>query len=232
MAFRLLIFILLCTLASGRLAAASLSADKLNGLLNNSPFGASRANSAAGTGTGDPLEFRAVLEEGGKQFYSIYEAATKRSTWMELNDPVNGLSVKGYDAAHDTVTVDFRGKSMSLAIKRAAPVAQVAMLPGGAGPGNQVSPGGNASIDQQRLQQVQEEIRRRRALRQQPTAPGNAPGAGSGPQPMPLNSGEVPSGPQPLPANPANNLSGPPLPVTAPGVQSGGPQPLPLPAKP
>jgi len=225
MASRPLILMLLCALASGRLAAASLSADKLNGLLNNSPFGASRSNAVAGTGMGDPVEFRAVLEEGGKQFYSIYEAATKRSTWMELNDPVNGMSVKSYDVAHDTVTVDFHGKSMSLAIKRAAPVAQAAQIaqttniPGAMGPGNQLTQGGPGTLEsQQRIQQVQEEIRRRRALRQQP-APGNAAGTPTGLPPMPINPGDVQVGPQIIPPNAGNN-------------QSGGPQPMPVPAKP
>ena len=72
------------------------------------------------------------------------------------------LTTGVFDAAHDTVTVEFHGKSMSLAIKRAAPVAQAAVVPTGVGPATQAIPGMPSPLDQQRLQQVQEEIRRRR----------------------------------------------------------------------
>lgn len=210
MAFRPLIAVVLFLPAVLRLAGAESATERLNGLLNNSPFGAARSNAAAGTGTGDPLEFRAVLEEDGKRFFSIYEASTRRSTWVEMSDPVNGFSVKAYDAAHDTVAVDFHGKSLSLPIKRAAPVAQTGLVPVPVAAANQPAPGGPSAIDQQRLQQIQEEIRRRRALRQQPSVPsGVVPGWNGGPQPLPVNPSEALAGPQPLPANPANPQQGP-----------------------
>jgi hypothetical protein len=70
---------------------------------------------------------------------------------------------------------------------------------------------GPVTVDQQRIQQIQEEIRRRRALRQQAASPGNSPNGLPGndgvPRPMPSNMPGpqlIPStspGPQPIPAN-------------------------------
>jgi hypothetical protein len=130
---------------------------------------------------------------------------------VELNDPVNGFSVKSYDAGKQAITVDYQGKAMTLAIKQAPAVAQVYQAPAPqAGPvpvmqtpGNpsvQAAPTMPTAIDQQRIQQIQEEIRRRRALRNQAIVPninpqGMQPHYGEGPRPQPSNS----PGPQPIP---------------------------------
>lgn len=214
MALRPLIASLLCSaLVCQVVAADSASAGKLSGLVTNSPFGTGRSGAVNGGSNGEPFEFRAVVEENGNKFFSIYETATKRSNWVEVNDPVNGFSVKGYDAGKETITIDYQGKAMTLAIKRAPAVAQVMQQPmtlpapngmpqTGNNPSAQAMPGPSA-VDQQRIQQIQEEIRRRRALRNQSALPG----AGNGPQPMsqPSSGGPVPQasmgeGPVPRPA--------------------------------
>ena len=200
MAFRALIVISLCLITVLQLAGAGSAPDKLNGLLDNSPFGVSRANAAAGNATADPLEFRSVYEEKGNKYFSIYDTATHRSTWVELNDPVNGFSIKAYDGAHENITVDYHNKPLTLSLKRAAAVAQAAVpvspvpLPGGVPPPNSPGLAAPSPADAQRLQQIQEEIRRRRAQRQQPQVPQPS----SGPQLLPSNS----PGPQPIPAKP------------------------------
>src|ERR1700694_153274 len=116
-------------------AGAASTPDRFGGLLANSPFGSPRAG-APGSGTSEPLEFRGVLEENGNRIFSIYETATHRSNWVDLNDPVNEFSVKDYDAAHDSVTVEFQGNPLKLALKRAAPVvaATTGALPGNIAP--------------------------------------------------------------------------------------------------
>ena len=215
MAFRPLIVVSLCLVAVLRICGESTPPEKMNlsGLVSNSPFGSSRAGVANGNAGGEPFEFRAVLEEKGSKFFSIFETATRRSNWVELNDPVNGFSVKGYDVAKETITVDYQGKSMTLAIKRAPAVAQVMQQPipqPMPGPNGMVQPVGSPSVqggptaptavDQQRIQQIQEEIRRRRALRSQAATPGvnpvGQPNYGGGPQPQPSNS----AGPMPMPS--------------------------------
>jgi len=197
----------------------------LNGLVTNSPFGSAKSGVAAGNSGNEPFEFRAVLEENNSKFFSIYDTNTHRSTWVELNDPVNGFSVKGYDAAKESITVDYQGKALTLAIKRAPAATQVfqppaPQMPSQPGPNGvvqqpaigqpgQVQPAAPSAVDQQRIQQIQEEIRRRRALRSQgvPTVPPGGqpqifnggpqiqPSTSSGPVPQPSNS----TGPQPYP---------------------------------
>lgn len=184
--------------------------EKVNGLLSNSPFGSPKTGVLGANSGAEPFEFRAVLEENGSKFFSIYETATKRSNWVEINDPVNGFSVKGYDGAKENITVEYQGKVMTLAIKRAPAVPQAIQQPmpvpgqnGVPAPGPVPGQVGPTTADQQRIQQIQEEIRRRRALRNQAATP--QPGTNAGPQPMPPNSaGPVPQpggtgGPQLIP---------------------------------
>lgn len=175
MASRPLIAAWFCLLTAFSPAVASNAPDRLGGLLANSPFGTSRTG-APGSGTSEPLEFRAVLEENGNRIFSIYETATHRSSWVDLNDPVNEFSVKEYDAAHDSVTVEYQGKPLKLALKRAAPVVSAApvTLPGNvAPPPNRNVPVVQVQVAPQQLQQIRDEINRRRALRQQPVVPAN-----------------------------------------------------------
>ena len=158
-------------------SAASTSAKMdLSGLVNNSPFGTLKSGGPGSNGANEPFEFRSVMEENNNKYFSIYETATRRSNWVELNDPLNGFSIKSYDAGKQTITVDYQGKAMTLAIKQAPAVAQVYQAPSPQvgpvpvmqNPGNpsvQAGPVMQTAIDQQRIQQIQEEIRRRRALR-------------------------------------------------------------------
>ena len=216
MASHTLILTVLCFAVVIRLAGASATPEKanLNGLVTNSPFGSAKTGAAGGNTNGEPFEFRSYLEENGSKFFSIYDTATHRSTWVEINDPVNGFAVKSYDAAKENITIDYQGKVMTLGIKRAPPVAQVMQQPIQPMPGpngmmqpptnqpGQVGPTGPTAVDQQRIQQIQEEIRRRRALRSQAAMPANTPGQpnySGGPQLQPSNSmGPVPQ-PQPIP---------------------------------
>ena len=172
MVSRPLIIASVCLLTALSPAVASNTPDKFGGLLANSPFGSLRTG-APGSGAAEPLEFRAVLEENGNRIFSIYDTATHQSNWVDLNDPVKEFSVKEYDAEHASVTVEYQGKSMKLVLKRAAPVAVVA-LPGNAvPPSNRNIPVAQNAVAPQQLQQIRDEINRRRALRQQTVVPAN-----------------------------------------------------------
>lgn len=225
MVVRPFIVALLSSVAVLRLAGAATPAvgatppDKMSGLLSNSPFGTGKAGALSTNASGEAFEFRAVLEEGGSKFFSIYETSTRKSNWVELNDPVNGFSVKTYDAAKESITLDYQGRSLTLAIKRAPAVAQVMqpqppqLQPGTNGGmptiANPATSGVPTAIDQQRIQQIQEEIRRRRALRSQSMVPNNLnipgapplPNSGNGSQslPLPLPQPSNGTGPQMIP---------------------------------
>ena len=159
------------------------------------------------------------MEENGQLLFSIFDTATKRSRWVALNDPSSDLVIKSYDADAHTVTLDQSGRPLALTLKSGPrivqnipPPMQPGMQPGANGMPGQILPNGvGKGPEAQRLQQIAEEIRRRRALRQQPPQmqmPNAVPGSG-GPMPMPVpgsGSGPVPnavpgsgSGPMPMP---------------------------------
>ena len=166
----------------------------LDNLLQNSPFGGSAAL-AGGARPDTPLEFRGVLVEGGETFFSIYEASSHSSLWVAANEAGNPYKVQNYDSAKGVVTVEYKGGLITLPLKQAkvlvlatpAP-APASPVPGGpAGPTNVTS--GNPAGDPAKLV---EEIRRRRALRQQAAqTAGPMPNLNPSSNPMP-----VPSGPQ------------------------------------
>lgn len=210
---------LACTLGLGSAQAAT---SPLDSLLANSPFAVVKSGQAADAGT-QPLEFRGVSEEKGGPFFSILDTATKRSRWVVMNDPSDDFVVKSYDADAHTVSLDQHGRVLSLTLKSGPRIVQNVpppMPPGSNGqPGVTMPNGGGKGAEAQRLQQIAEEIRRRRALRQQPPQmpmpnPNTAPGA-YGPTPMP---GAGTGGPMPIPGN----GTGPsPIPNPTPGTNSG-----------
>jgi hypothetical protein len=223
-----LTFLLL--LAVGSLAGrAAEQTGLLDTLISSSPFGQMKGG-AAGDTPNQPLEFRGVIEEGGGWVFSIYDTTSRHSRWIGLNAASDDFVVKEYDAIHQTVSVDQHGRILNLSLKSAPKNAQagnqmvaarppqangIPGMPGPAGPG--VQPGSPGSpADAQRLQQIAQEIERRRALRRQaaqvqgqapltqPLQPGQypmpAPANGSGQYPMPAPANG--SGPIPTPAQP------------------------------
>ena len=183
-------------------------ADLLEDFAKNSPFPQAKAGQAADAGN-QPVEFRGVSEENGQVLFSVFDTATKRSRWLTLNDTTGDLVVKSYDAEAHTVSLEQNGHALSLTLKSGPKVAQQNIpppmppgMPGANGLQGQVMPNGaSRGPEQQRLQQIAEEIRRRRALRQQapqmPT-PNNAVPNYGGPMSMP-GTGASSGGPIPLP---------------------------------
>ena len=142
----------------------------LNSLLQNSPFG--RVSSLPGNHASTPLEFRGVMVEGGVAYFSLYEAADSRSTWVRLNEKTSeDFVVRNYDEQNHQLTVDYQGGSLTLpltaavvsAATRPAPPPAVGMAKSPALRSAPHSPDSEAD----RLRRIAEEIKRRRALRQQ-----------------------------------------------------------------
>lgn len=161
------------------LAAPLLGQPNVQNLLTNSPFGQARAAGSQET-PGAAWEFRGVAEEAGEVWYSLFDTTAKRSVWVRQGQTPPGLAIRTFDASTLTLSLDYQGKSLVLPIKRAPQVVQpMPQLPsptgvvGGpmpvpnAGPGPGQILNANSPADAQRIQQVTDEIRRRRALRQQ-----------------------------------------------------------------
>ncbi len=153
------------------LVGSSQTADKYESLLRNPPFGGSAAVSAAVNAAGHSLEFRSRVVQGDRSFFSIYDHATRRATWLELNAPVDGLLIKEYDAPRGSISVTHQGRPLTLTLKRSVVLAQavpaVAPVVASASPPS-VRPTAEASSARQR-QLVIEELRRR-AQREQTVA--------------------------------------------------------------
>lgn len=166
------------------LAGPARAAD-LQNLLQTSPFAPVPVANAPGQAS-TSLEFRGVFADKGEYFFSLYEAATRRSLWVGLNEPGNPFTVRAYDPASETVTAEYQGRTLPLTLKTAkilvsapAPLPPVAGVPGTA-LAQPAAPAGTPEA------QIVEEIRRRRALRQQSaagTAPAGPPASAAKPAP-------------------------------------------------
>jgi hypothetical protein len=170
-------------------SATGAAALELDGLVKNSPFGQAteRAIGEAKPGT---LEFRGMYVDNGVTYFSVYNSITKQSAWIAEGEvPTNlPVTIKGYDAASETLIVENAGQPVKLPMRVAvisataaapAPVAPapVAAAPapaagapqfGGFGNGQQPTP--------EQIQAFRDEMRKRWGERQQGgNAEGGAP---------------------------------------------------------
>ena len=198
--------LIIAALLSGSLlhpAAALAAPANLESLLQNSPFGNPGA-AGGGTRPDATLEFRGVLLDRGEPFFSLYETSSHSSLWVGLNEPGNPFKVQGYDRDKGTVTVEYQSRTLTLPLKQAKIVALTPVLPAGPNPnmpGNSSGPmptgtpgtggpqpmvgSGSPSEDAARLSAIADEIRRRRALRQQSPQPAPQGGPTVGKPPVP-----------------------------------------------
>ncbi len=192
-----------------------MAGSRFDSLIANSPIGSAKTAQPADAGN-QPVEFRGVLEENGQLLFSVFDTATKRSRWIPLNDSNGEVVVKSYNAETNTIALEQNGRALSLILKSGPRIVQNIPPPpmssnmqaGVNGLPGQIMPNGvGKGPEQQRLQQIAEEIRRRRALRQQPpqmpasNAPGGpafTPGSGTGPMPMPNTNSGSNTGPMPI----------------------------------
>lgn len=175
------------------------AASTYDSLLTNSPFGNAALTGVATVNT--PLELRGIIVDKGETFFSVYDPASRTSRWVGMNEAGNPYTVRSYDAAKSEVKVQYQGRELTLGLKQARVVAMstpppappVAVAgPNPSGGPQPVAVAGNAPAgdEAQRLAQIAEEIRRRRALRQQ------AAQGSSGPVPMPVPSNSPPPTPR------------------------------------
>ena len=150
-------------------------------LASKSPFLPPAAAGAAAPTAGAPLEFRGVMETAQGLKVRIVDPARRAGAWLLLNerDPSFDFVVKQYDAEHDTATVDYQGRPITLA-QHVAKVASAGapqnfIPPGQAGGMPPMPPAITNSVvlnptpadEQKRLDAVATEVARRRALREQ-----------------------------------------------------------------
>ena len=189
------------------LITATAEGQGLQRLLDNSPFGGTRPTTEASAEPAGPLEFRGVAHEDNVLWFSLFDTVTKRSLWVAQNAGGPGPIVRSFDAATQTITVEQNAQTTKLSLKRApqvpyVPPSTVGAPPVPGAPGPTPANIAGAPVDAQRIQQIQEEISRRRALRQQALQQ-QQNAAPSGPVPIP---GSAPSLPPGAPAPSVNRI--------------------------
>ncbi len=151
----------------------------IDGLVANSPFLPQSAVPQGGsTGALDKYELRGVASFGGVPTFSIYDTTTNRGHWIGLDASEGGLRVASYDPQREAVVLEGEGGSRRLFLKEAqiqtlmAPPVGLAVFPAQGTPLPVIS-GGMPSEQEmaERRQRIIEELRRRRALRQNQQSP-------------------------------------------------------------
>lgn len=143
-----------------------------------SPFVPVQAAAAAGPTAGASLEFRGIADTAGGVKFRVVDPSKKSGAWLALDerDPEHGFIVKQYDGANDTLTVEFQGRALTLALHEAKvtsggaapplPLVQIITPPppaSGIPLTSNLSVSGNPGA----LDAVAADVARRRALREQ-----------------------------------------------------------------
>lgn len=164
------------TLSAAAIACACAGNAGTESLVNNSPFLPQTAVApVTNSGVLDRYELRGVASFGGTPTFSIYDTSTNRGYWIPLNGSEGGVRVASYDPATENVVIEGDGGTRRLFLKEAqiqtmmppapAPVAAAAVQ----GTPLPAAPGAVTTEQEmaERRQRIIEELRRRRALRQQ-----------------------------------------------------------------
>ena len=148
-----------------------------------SPFMPPQSAAAGGPTAGAPLEYRGYLETSEGMLFRIYDPSKKASTWVKVNERNQdfGVLAKQYDEAQKTLTIEYQGKTLTLAERESKVVssgaAAAAIPPPVLNAQTNVSPAVTQAVvlnptpadEQRRLDAVAAEVARRRALREQAT---------------------------------------------------------------
>jgi len=175
-------WIYLGLLLSAGTAGAQLRPGLLESLVKDSPFQPGQGGALPAEGGTAAFEFRGIVVEAGSYSFSVYDPGRREADWVKLDEPGRPFVARRYDPARDTLTIEHNGRALTLNLKRAAvqplnqappqpaappplPTANAALPAAGNPP-----PSTNATNAQeaQRLQNIADEIRRRRGLRQMP----------------------------------------------------------------
>jgi hypothetical protein len=164
---------LLLMLATAMLLLATRSPAQLAA---NSPFLPAASSGSATVTEGAAIELRGVMETRAGLSFCIFDPAKKVSTWTGINQKGYDFLVKSYDAGHETVSVDYGGRSITLAMRvvkvassgqASAPMPLLGLPFARSAITQSVVLNPTPADEQARLEAVATEVRRRRALREQ-----------------------------------------------------------------
>src|SRR5688572_2699135 len=170
-----------CLLAGITLAVSA----QLNGqIAAKSPFLPPQSATTTAPTAGAPLEYRGYMETSDGTLFRIYDPSKKASTRAKVNERNAdfGVMAKQHDEGQKTLTIEYQGKTLTLAgraAKLGAPAAVAPALPPPLAVPVQsvVAPAVTQSVvlkptpadEQRRLDAVAAEVARRRGLGEQAT---------------------------------------------------------------
>lgn len=105
------------------LVAAAHAAVDLDALAQNSPFGGGTSTTTTASVDTGGLELRGMYVDGGKTFFSIYNATTKQSAWVAQGDlptKEQSLGVRAFDRSSGVATIEASGRTVQLALKQSS----------------------------------------------------------------------------------------------------------------
>jgi len=111
------------------------------------------------------MEFRGIARINGEPSFSLYDPTNQRSYWLRLNQPDSGFTVTEYKPREDAVVVRHEGQARTISLHEARVQAMATpppTPPGGVTPGTEQA---QATTPEARMQDLAEEIRRRREIR-------------------------------------------------------------------
>ena len=149
-------------------------------LAAKSPFLPAQGGATSSPTTGAPLEYRSWMETAQGLKARIVDPSRRAGAWMLVNerDPSFDFVVKQIDTEHDTVAVDYQGRTLTLALhvaKVASSGAAQNFAAGAPNLGSNMPAAITQSVvvnptpadEQRRLEAVAAEVARRRQLREQ-----------------------------------------------------------------
>lgn len=189
-------YVVTCVLAVSFLTIGLKAADPAAG---RSPFLPPTGPTESAAPTSDStLELRGIMAVGDSFMFSVYDSGNRMSAWSRLNEGGHSFAIRSHDVARDSVTVDYQGRTVTLALRTAkvasAPVNQPQAIPAAqAAPqpvGGPVVLNPSPADEQRRLEAIAAEVNRRRMIRQQALqASRQAAGQPNQPQNAPNSSG-------------------------------------------
>jgi hypothetical protein len=170
------------------------AADRLDDLVRQSPFVPS-SGAVRGEASRGELELRGVVWDRGSLRFSIFDRGTGESTWTRIDEEGLPFRARSFDREKDTLTLEYQGRVIVLELAEPQlsetqgpiePAGNAPPLPMNLGPGGTVNPPGqpgglpapatqpgNGANDSQQLQQMADEVRRRRGVGPPPEPPKN-----------------------------------------------------------
>lgn len=175
------------------LAPASTALIGAEPIMTRSPFLPPTATADSAPTADATLELRGIMAVGDSYMFSIYDSTHKNSAWLRLNETGQPYVVKAHDDTRDSVTVEYQGRTLTLALRTAkvasAPV-NVPQPPQAAPAANAPQPIGGPVVlnptpadEQRRLEAIAAEVNRRRMIRQQALQASRRAGLNAPPRP-------------------------------------------------